>query len=265
MMRRLAAIGAAVALVVMGTGSALASHAWGPYHWERAANPVELSIGNNLTGGWSSADHFDVALADWDASSVLDLSELAGASLRNCGAVAGRVEVCNDTYGYRNGGWLGLAQIWVSGDHIVQSVVKLNDTFLYGGGTYDSPAWRQLVICQEIGHAFGLDHQDETFGNANLDTCMDYTDSPASNQHPNQHDYDQLEDIYAHLDGSSGGGGDDGGGGGNCPPRNPHCSGGLGRALPFAAAARANGSLYADQLAGGLIRVTHVLWLPHRS
>ena len=36
--------------------------------------------------------------------------------------------------------------------------------------------------------------------NPNLDTCMDYTDSPESNQHPNQHDYDMLETIYAHLD-----------------------------------------------------------------
>jgi hypothetical protein len=29
---------------------------------------------------------------------------------------------------------------------------------------------------------------------------MDYTNNPSSNQHPNQHDYDQLETIYSHLD-----------------------------------------------------------------
>ena len=29
---------------------------------------------------------------------------------------------------------------------------------------------------------------------------MDYTNNPESNQHPNQHDYDMLETIYAHLD-----------------------------------------------------------------
>ncbi|MBI1895150.1 MAG: hypothetical protein HYS04_01245, partial [Acidobacteria bacterium] len=43
-------------------------------------------------------------------------------------------------------------------------------------------------------------HQDEDFNNPNLGTCMDYTSNPSSNQHPNQHDYDQLELIYAHLD-----------------------------------------------------------------
>jgi hypothetical protein len=58
-------------------------------------------------------------------------------------------------------------------------------------------------MCQEIGHTFGLDHQDENFNNGNLGTCMDYTsnpDGPPSNTRPNQHDYDQLASIYSHLD-----------------------------------------------------------------
>ena len=29
---------------------------------------------------------------------------------------------------------------------------------------------------------------------------MDYTSDPASNQHPNSHDYDELATIYAHTD-----------------------------------------------------------------
>ena len=55
-------------------------------------------------------------------------------------------------------------------------------------------------MCQEVGHTLGLDHQDENFDNPNLGTCMDYTSDPGTNQHPNQHDYDELEAIYAHLD-----------------------------------------------------------------
>ncbi|MBX4192452.1 hypothetical protein KW798_03130, partial [Candidatus Parcubacteria bacterium] len=61
-------------------------------------------------------------------------------------------------------------------------------------------AWKNLVTCQEVGHTFGLDHQDEGFNNANLNTCMDYTNFPESNQHPNAHDYEELDLIYAHLD-----------------------------------------------------------------
>ena len=53
--------------------------------------------------------------------------------------------------------------------------------------------------CQEIGHTFGLDHQDES--GDDFHTCMDYaTDPDADNTHPNRHDYEELALIYAHLD-----------------------------------------------------------------
>jgi hypothetical protein len=72
----------------------------------------------------------------------------------------------------------------------------LNDTYEAG-----SPAAeRQGVMCQEVGHTYGLDHQDEDFNNANLGTCMDYPNDWSTNQHPNQHDYDQLVSIYSHTD-----------------------------------------------------------------
>jgi hypothetical protein len=111
------------------------------------------------------------------------------------------VEVCNSTYG--NNGWLGIASISITGGtHITQGTVKLNDTY-FNTATYNKPEWRALVACQEIGHTFGLDHQDTTFDNANLGTCMDYTSNPLGppdNEHPNKHDYDELDIIYAHLD-----------------------------------------------------------------
>ena len=112
-------------------------------------------------------------------------------------ASRGTVQVCNATYG--NNGWLGIAQVWVSGTHITQGTVKLNDTY-FNTPTYNTSAWRNLVMCQEVGHTLGLDHQDENFTNANLGTCMDYTNNPGTNQHPNAHDYAQLETIYSHLD-----------------------------------------------------------------
>ena len=58
-------------------------------------------------------------------------------------------------------------------------------------------------MCQEVGHTFGLDHQDENFTNANLGTCMDYTYNPSGtppNLGPNTHDFDQLVSIYGHSD-----------------------------------------------------------------
>lgn len=207
----LVALVCAVFLLAGPAGKVSANHSWGGYHWERSANPVQLSLGNNLSGEWQQS--FGIAVADWNSSSVLSLLGVPGSTgTRRCKADPGEIEVCNDTYG--NNGWLGIAGISVSGSHIVSAYVKLNDTY-YSGAPYNTPAWRNLVMCQEIGHAFGLDHQDENFNNANLGTCMDYTNDPSTNQHPNNHDYQQLADIYSHLDGDGGGGG---GGGGNGPP-----------------------------------------------
>lgn len=177
-----------------------ASHAWGNYHWARSSNPVQLDVGDNLTGPWSS--HLSVAVSDWNKSAVLDLTIVNGQAGGNCRPTSGQIEVCNDTYGQN--GWLGIAQIWASGDHITQGVAKMNDTY-FNMPTYNSSAWRQFVMCQEIGHDFGLGHQDENFNDPPMGTCMDYTSDPEPNQHPDQHDYNQLADIYSHLDGGGSG------------------------------------------------------------
>ncbi len=173
-----------------------ANHSWGPYHWARTSNPFTLQLGDNVSTAWDS--YLGTASTDWSASTVLDTTIVAGAANpKNCRPTAGHVQVCNSNYG--NNGWLGIAQIWTNGDHITQGVVKLNDTY-FNTARYNTPAWRNFVMCQEVGHTFGLNHQDEDFNNANLNTCMDYTSDPSTNQHPNAHDYEQLATIYAHPD-----------------------------------------------------------------
>jgi len=175
---------------------AAASHSWGGYHWERQANPFTLELGNNLSGDWPS--YLGTTSWDWSQSGVVYTQDAAGGTdPKRCRPTSGRVEVCNASYG--NNGWLGLAQIWVSGKHIEKGVTKLNDTY-FSSRTYDTPAWRNLVMCQEVGHTLGLDHQDEDFYNDPLGTCMDYTDNPEPNQQPNGHDYEELATIYSHLD-----------------------------------------------------------------
>jgi hypothetical protein len=156
-------------------------------------------VGDNVGTAWDS--YLATTSSDWSISTMLDTTIVPGASnVRRCNPTSGRVEVCNARYG--SNGWLGVAQIWANGSHITQGTVKVNDTY-FSTAAYNTPAWRNLVMCQEVGHALGLDHQDEAFDNPNLGTCMDYTQDPTSNQHPNQHDYDELESIYSHLDSSS--------------------------------------------------------------
>jgi hypothetical protein len=172
------------------------SHAWGGYHWGRTNNPFTLRIGDNVTSQWDAI--LDTTITDWSKSTITDLVKVTGQAKGRCRGTLGRVEVCSNTYG--KNGWLGLASIWISGGtHITQGTVKLNDTYM-NTPRYDTTAWRNLVSCQEVGHMLGLDHQDENFENPSLGSCMDYTSDPSANQHPNQHDYEQLQTIYAHLD-----------------------------------------------------------------
>ena len=183
--------------------TASANHSWNNYHWARTSNPFTIKLGDNVSGSWDNM--LAVASSDWTKATVLDTTVVAGGTRpKSCRPTAGRVEVCSADYG--NTGWLGVAQIWLTGGHISQGTVKNND-YYFGSSTYtyNNKAEMQHVICQEIGHTFGLGHTSEDGSSQN--TCMDYyhnkSDSDATSTHPNQHDYDQLASIYNHADGST--------------------------------------------------------------
>jgi hypothetical protein len=234
-----------------------ASHSWNGYHWARTSNPFTLKVVDSTTSPWDS--YRAQTLTDWSLSSVLNLASQAGQDSSGvrwkCGAVSGKVRACN--YAYGDNGWLGVARVWVySTGHIAQGTVQVNDTY-FNTPTYNTPAWRNLVMCQEVGHTLGLDHQDENFTNPNLGTCMDYTNDPSTNQHPNQHDYDQLVAIYTHLDSTTtiknGVGGSAGAG-----PASGQDSEEWGAAIRADAHGRPN--LVVKDLGGGARQFTWVFW-----
>jgi hypothetical protein len=178
--------------LVLAPTTAFASHAWGTYHWNKTASTVTLVIGDNASGSWDT--YLRNVEADWDQSTVLTLSVGPGAANpKNCRPTAGRVEVCNSTYG--NNGWLGLAQIWLSGGHISQGTAKMNDSY----SMYESE--KRHVMCQEVGHTFGLGHTSEDGSSQN--TCMDYyqnkSNTDMTSTTPNSHDYAELASIYSHT------------------------------------------------------------------
>lgn len=242
-MRRLITVAAGLALI--GTSTAVANHRWGNYHWARTSNAFTVTLVDSLsTSGWDTA--LTAAGTDWSTSNVLDTAMVTGSTdkrtRQRCAAVNGQVRVCNYTYG--NNGWLGVAGIYASGDHITKAYVKLNDTY-FNTSTYNTPEWRRSVTCQEVGHTFGLDHQSED-PNVNMGTCMDYYKVP--NEKPNSHDFQELANIYGHLDATSTVG--------SSTSTRP------GLAKPFSQASRANGSVYVDHLPGGFTLVRHVYWKP---
>jgi hypothetical protein len=192
------AVGVALASVAFAA-PASANHSWNGYHWARTANPFTIKLGDNMTSQWKT--YLNQASSDWSKSTngnPVRTTVVAGSTTpKQCKATLGRVEVCNAAYGNR--GWLGVATISVNQGHITQGTTKMNDTYYSPGSKYDTPIWRAAVVCQEVGHTFGLDHQDES--GADFHTCMDYASNPdADNTHPNSHDYAELATIYSHLD-----------------------------------------------------------------
>jgi hypothetical protein len=185
------------------SGVALATHAWANYHWARTTAQFTLKLGNNLTSAdWQG--HLTQASSDWNnnGNTPLLTAIVAGNSTtKRCAMLAGTTQVCNSKYGAN--GCLGLATINVNGDHITQGSAKMNDTY-FNTATYNNPNEREHVMCQEVAHTFGLDHQS-TDGSS-LNTCMDYFSNTGANAgstlstRPNAHDFEELYTIYTHLD-----------------------------------------------------------------
>jgi hypothetical protein len=234
------------------TSTASADHSWKNYHWARQDKAI-LKVGDNVSPSWDqhlatavgatedgNGDPVEDGHNDWDKPATtegytftdkLDLTIVPGTAANTNTCLPPpppeepepekvHVQVCNASYG--NNGWLGLAQIWVNRrtGHITEATTKLNDTY-FNQERYDTPAWRNVVMCQELGHDFGLTHTNENFTNRNLGSCMDYTNDPdgggsygRDNQYPGGvrnrkalrrdalpfHDYSQLASIYKHSD-----------------------------------------------------------------
>lgn len=260
-----------VLLLGVGVSVAYAGHSWSKYHWNLSTEQTKaspLKLGDNLnTPAWNSS--LAGASADWNTS-VLKNQVVTGSNTA-CDPILGQVEVCNSEYGNNN--WLGIAQIWVyrgKAGHIAQALVKVNDTY-FSLNKYNTAAWRQFVMCQEVGHTFGLGHQDESSSNANLGTCMDYTSDPdgsilgqLDNQHPNQHDYDMLTEIYAHLNSTDGSGPGTGKGNGKGKPAGIGANIDLNNPSEWGRAirqdAQGKNSLYVRDLGGDEQVFTFVIW-----
>jgi hypothetical protein len=239
--RLLAGLAGAFAIGALLVPGATASHSWGNYHWARTSNPFTVRLGDNMSASWDSL--LTRASSDWSRSNVMDTVVVAGQARGKCRPTPGRVEVCNGNYGFN--GWLGLAQIWINGSHITQGTARMNDSYLSSGYSTTN---KQHVICQEIGHTFGLDHQDES--GADLNTCMDYSNN-LDNPSPNQHDYDQLASIYSHLDSTT-----------TLGTAAKVGAAGSDRASPVAVERRDSvaASTIVERFADGSRRVTRILW-----
>jgi hypothetical protein len=192
-----------VALVVgavfgAGRGPASADHGWRDYHWPHSGAEARVRIVDSVTNEWNAT--LNQAVDRWNRSVVLrgviDAGDLSGR--RSCTPARRTVRVCNDAYG-TSGDWnrvVGLTTIRAdAAGHILEAKVQFNESYLDSNSPdfrylNDPTAWRE-VVCHELGHAFGLDH------NSGNGSCLRAVIAPGGFfPTPNGHDYEQLEINY---------------------------------------------------------------------
>jgi hypothetical protein len=220
-----------LAVLLIGAAAAIAGNSWNGYHWEDADGDahdgdITITLVNDLIqfGSAYNGTIYNAVLSDWrnGGSGPLTLDSTSGSTrpdvcLNNGSApILGEIHVCNSVYGQN--GWLGLARIWLdAGGHIDAGVVLMNDWYMLGSEPlYNNDVARQHVLCQEIGHTFGLDHQ----ASPKKQSCMNdrWGLNSTSFTGPNQHDFDTLMEIYGSASSDTGGGKSK-----PCNPKKPGC------------------------------------------
>ncbi len=195
----------ALAIIALAIGVTVASadHAWSNYHFPsyNLSPTVVDKTSSSLYGVTAGVE-------EWAGLGTLIQPEMANGN-------KGDITVTESFSPF----WLGLARIFIDGDHITKGEVKLNTRLLnsYGLDAADH------VLCQEIGHVLGLDHnRGGAQGGSPDNSCMNDQANLGDYPAPNSHDTDQLNIIYGdHVDVNPDGEADTGGGGGGCPPGKP--------------------------------------------
>lgn len=152
-------------------------HKWWKWHWDKSTIKV---------GIWNCATEANAAKVDWDSHTQLSLP---GSSTHT------DISVWCDNFG--NTGWWGLASIedssWDTWHcfwwcRISHGHARFNT--YYGGSTgAGEGSERRGVLCQEVGHLFGLDH-------SNTGGCMAKGYYSPSSNITNAHNWADINAMY---------------------------------------------------------------------
>lgn len=173
----------AVAATLGYSGAALASHYWycsGSTPWKYANYYIYFYNG-------ASGDYYTMGQeeAKTDSNSWHNYTDVTLAQV----SAAGSTDHMNIYSGYYGStGWLGIAEIrGYSGCTITNGRVRMNMSYLENGSYTRTN--KKHVMCQEIGHLLGLNHNRNS-----TTTCMN--DSILTAPYPNSHDQTLVNGMY---------------------------------------------------------------------
>ena len=195
-------IGTSALCLSESPANALNKQSWNGYTWARSSN-LTIQLVNNTSAAWTP--YVQAAADEWSTAANIDFRVVSGPAINAsaCSPSYGVVEVCSANYGKTR--WLGMANIYTSGGHIVMGTIRYNDYYPLTSTYYAQSAWYANTSCHELGHILGLDHQDSNKGNANVGSCLDLSSDPTgkraangplTNLTPNAADFAALADIY---------------------------------------------------------------------
>lgn len=182
-MKRALLIAAALAsILVAPTPPAHAAAASAGYHWYNTTNgEVTVKFLSKVESIWDrGVSH---AAKVWTESDKVNATVVDKAPDSSCGLARGKVNICS---GHYSGGWAGLTEVTytVSG-HVLTARMRLNDS---------TPSTARIAVaCHEMGHAFGLAHNDP----GDTTSCMTPTVTSAQ-KNPDNSNYNKLDQIYQH-------------------------------------------------------------------
>lgn len=185
---------AAMSLIALPKAGAY--HRWVNHHWARTANPLTLTYSANVSGPWGGL--VDKVIGEWDNVTQYQAGTF---DVFNFTPVASAAKMSIESNNYGATGWFGEAEITrnILTGHIEKGTVRVND--YYFTGQFNTTAARDHVLCQEVGHILGLDHNklSPLFGASCMEDDNGTLNDPAY-QTPNYHDAQQLNSIYKHFD-----------------------------------------------------------------
>jgi hypothetical protein len=176
------------------------------YHDESAGGGgLTLRIVDNLSADSDWHAYLSRYVAEWDdgVPDAVSLDLLVDVEYDPmCRGIVRTMMVCNGNYGPTE--WNGINQILTKDGYILSSIARMNDYYLNGTNN----ATKGYTMCHELGHGLGLGHSDENFHNYDMGNCMDYTNHPEYNLHPDEYNFLILEGMYGNVTDDDGGAND---------------------------------------------------------